>query len=154
LTEKRTLLQVNATVIAGLLILLTIQATAEGGIPFLMELGASKGAIDMYEKAMNDTSLDPILLESMKKRHTELKLEAMEKDLRLRNIPNFWFIELFLNPVTTLTLSMAFFIVSIMREFDVAGEMATKLGLWLSYGGFLVMFIAVFFMIALPITWS
>ena len=149
--EKRILLQVNATVMAGLLILLAIQANTAGGIPFLMELGTSNRVIDMYEKAMNDTSLDPILLETMKKRQAELKVEVMEKEIRLISIPNVWIVELFMSPIVTLTFSMIFFITSTVIEFDIPGKMTSKLGLILSCVGFFVMLIAVLFMLLWPL---
>lgn len=148
--EKKILLQVNATIIAGLLILLTIQAITAGGIPFLLELSASRDSIVMYQKAMNDTSTDPILLDAMKKRHAELKLEVMEKELRLSIAPDLWLIELLLNPVATFTFSMLFFLASMAQEMYHREETASKLGIALSYGGFFVMFIAVLFMVILP----
>lgn len=148
--EKKILLQVNATIVAGLLILLTIQATAEGGIPFLLDLGMSRDSIVMYQEAMNDTSTDPILLDAMKKRHAELKLEVMEKELRLSTVPDFWLIELFLNPLATFTFSMLFFLASMTQEMFRSEETASKLGIALSYGGFFVMFIAVLFMVIMP----
>ncbi len=150
MTERRIILQVNATVVAGLLILLTIQATVEGGFPFLLDIRSLNNSIDMYDKAINDTSLDPILLEAMKKRQAEIKLEVMEKEEQLSDVPNLWLIELFYNPLATFTFSMLFFIASIIRELDLKDENASRLGLGLSYAGFMIMFIAVLFMVIIP----
>ena len=150
MTEKRILLQVNATIIAGLLILLTIQATIEGGIPFLLELRYAKNSVIMYDEALNDTSIDPILKEEMKRRQAELKLEIMERGLQLQNVPDFWLIELFFNPVATFTFSMFFFIASRIQELYHKKETASGLGLGLSYTGLMIMFIIILFMVILP----
>lgn len=148
--EKKTLLQINATIITGLLILLTIQATTEGGIPFLLELGSLRNSVEMYDEAMNDTSIDPILLKAMKERQAELKLEVMEQESRLKFVPDFWLIQLIFNPISTFTFSMMFFIFSTIMELYNKGEAATKSGLAITYAGFLIMFIAVLLMIIMP----
>lgn len=150
MTEKRILLQINATIIAGLLILLTLQATTEGGIPFLLELRYAKDSVIMYDTALNDTSIDPILKEEMERRQAELKLEIMERGIQLQNVPDFWLIELFFNPIGTFTFSMLFFIFSSIQELYHKKETASILGLGLTYAGFMIMFITVFLMIALP----
>ncbi len=150
--EKKTLLQINATIITGLLILLTIQATTEGGIPFLLELFSLKNKVSMYNDAMNDTSLDPFLLDAMKKRQAELKIKIMEKEIELENVSVFWLAQLILNPITTFTFSMLFFIVSIILEIDNKMEKASKPGTLVTIVGLSVMLAAIFLMMIMPIS--
>jgi len=116
----------------------------------MLELRYAKNSVIMYDEALNDTSIDPILKEEMKRRQAELKLEIMERGLQLQNVPDFWLIELFFNPVATFTFSMLFFIASSIQELYHKKETASRLGLGLSYTGFMIMFIIILFMVILP----
>ncbi len=146
------LIQVNATIIAGLLILLTLQATASGGISFLFDLSVTREQIEMYENLMNDTNQDPVLFDAMKKRHAELKLDLAERELKFGKSSDNWLIELFYNPITTFTSAMVFFLIAIMWEIGPLSKHddASKIGKILTYIGFMTMFVSVVVLILIP----
>ncbi len=150
--QSKDLIQINATIITGLLILLTIQATAAGTVPFLVERSALYESIDAYDELINSTKNDPILLEHMKTRQAELKIQTFEVDLRLGQSSDNYIINLFYNPITTFSASMFFFVVSCIAEIPHSSkhEAPSKLGRSLTIVGFMTMGFTISMLIIIP----
>lgn len=152
LTSKD-LLQINATIIAGLLILLTISVTIIPGIPFLIDIGDSRSQVEMYEQVMNATNLDPVLFDHMKNRHAELKLEVMEKEALLQRDYEVWMIKFFYNPIATFTVSLGFFVISSMIELtsSLKNEKPSKIAIGFTDGGLIVMIASIAMFVIIPL---
>lgn len=139
--KSKDLLQLNVTIIAGFLILITISATIEGGIPFLINLGSLNEKIANYELQINRNDTDPVLLEKIIERQNELKLEVMEKQVDIGTSSDTWLISIAYNPVMTFTFSMFFFVVSCITELENIreNEYSSKSGIVLAEIGFIAM---------------
>ena len=105
---RSTLLQFNATVIAGLFILLTIQGTmTENGLFIFIDYLASQEIKKEYGKIINGTSNDPLLKEEAKKRIVEIELNSA-RNLAKSNFENDVKLpKAFLQPLTYFSLSLA-----------------------------------------------
>ena len=85
--SKNALLQVNATIIAGLLILLTIQSSSPL-TEYFVDWQSIENKLEILENVANNTN-DKVLVEKVNNRIAELTIQQIElvQDAQLQKLP-------------------------------------------------------------------
>lgn len=137
--EKRDLLQVNATIIAGLLILLTIQSTSTSFWDLYEDHLSINEKIQELEKLANDNSTGSDLEMKISERIIELKIKDTE------NLAETNFVEKPVNPMILFLITMVPFIGSCIWEIHESRKtpdirMSSIQGRSMAYVGFVLLF--------------
>jgi hypothetical protein len=149
--QKSTLLQFNATIIAGLFILLTIQGAVNDNdiFVFLDEITSQK-IQDEYQKIMNDTSLDPELREEAKKRFIEIKLNSARDLVKINRDYETKVAKSILSPLTYYLVSIIMMVFSSLTVmYSKEGGLGMKMSELLAILGLMVILIGTYFLLTL-----
>lgn len=140
--SKSHLLQMNATIIAGLFILMTIQGTTSAGIPALIDADLINKKIDTYKTIINNTNYNQSVWEEAEKRLAESTIDLQEYYLRLESAQRFQLAQFIFNPVSFFWISLGFFVTSSIvglvsattRSFHAAEGFAIAGFIWIVVG--------------------
>ena len=111
---RRDLLQVNATVIAGLFIFLTIQGITVAGIPALIDTNVTNLEIQKYDAIRKDETRDQVVRDEATKRYAETTLDLEKQYIRLNSAYDFRTAQYFFNPIVIVFASLLPFSLSCM----------------------------------------
>jgi len=145
---KNVLLQVNATILAGLLILLTIQSNSPL-TEYFVDWQQIENKLEVFERVTNQTE-DEVLTQKINDRIAELTIEQIElvQDARYQNLPP-------INPMVFFMVTMTPFIGSCIWEIHRSGktsvEYSSRLSHWFSYVGFVMLFFSTLYFIAIQL---
>jgi len=150
--SKSHLLQFNATIIAGLFILLTIQNTVAGGLPALIDFQVTKDEVDKYKEIMNDDKNDQIIRDEAKKRFAEATLDSEKRQIQRDAATRFHEVQLLLHPTSYLLFAMLLFVSSCLVALASKNDngRAFRTGEGFTISGLISMFTALLIMIVIP----
>lgn len=110
--SHRDLLQVNATIIAGLFILLTFQNIVSGGISELIWIFDTDKQISMYNDTKNNPKEDPVVIMEAERRFAESTLNAREYLIKFETHDKSKLALILLHPIGWLLISLGMFVLS------------------------------------------
>lgn len=148
--SKRDLLQVNATIIAGLFILLSIQSLPDSGVLIFDDVISRGAQMEKYQEIMNDSTEDELVKEEAKKRYVEIKLDLEEDLIEFQHDQKTKILQFFFNPISYFFISMIFFVVSSISILSSRAENDSffKLGEVLTIAGFIFIITSMWIMFA------
>lgn len=147
--SKNILLQVNATIIAGLLILLTIQSSSPL-TEYFVDWQQIENKLEVFENVANNTG-DAVLLQKVNNKIADLTIEQIElvQDAKFQNLPP-------INPMVFFMVTMTPFIGSCIWEIHRSPEISrveytSRNSRMLSYVGFVMLFFSTLYFIAIQL---
>ncbi|MBI5697569.1 MAG: hypothetical protein HZC29_03545 [Thaumarchaeota archaeon] len=150
--SKSNLLQLNATIIAGLFILVAVQGSVFGGIPALIDADLINDKITKYNDLINDPTLDQAIKDEAKKRLVESTVDLHEYYLHLASAQKFQLLQFFFNPISFFWTSLGFFVISstvVLVSKNENGR-AFRVGEGFSISGFIWILVALYIYLAIP----
>ena len=150
--SKSNLLQLNATVIAGLFILLTLQNITSGGIPQLLDFRVTMDELELYNDTMNDPDQIQAIKDEAEKRYAETKLDFDKRQIQFDMYEKAKPMMILLHPISYLLISLGLFIISclIALASRIEDGRAFRVSEGFTISGFLFMGVAVYIILVFP----
>ena len=146
---RSSLLQFNATIIAGLFILLTIQGVVnDNGIFVFIDEITSQKIQDEYSKMMNNSELDPLIREEAKKRFVEIELDSARDLVKITREFETKVVKASFHPITYFSGSLMLMVFScIFTMYGKDQGLGIKIGEVLTIMGLMVILIGTYIML-------